>query len=118
VNTPSPSRLSAGQPAPEPPADLFDLYRTLIDADDRNDAPALARVGWVLFTAAACAQQALREVAGLLGELRSAARAAVAGDGSAASLALVRHVLATHGWLPPPDATPLQVLAAPSGEPL
>jgi hypothetical protein len=84
-----------------------------MDADDRNDAPALARVGWVLFTAAASAQQAHREVAGLLGELRSAARAAVAGDGSAASLAPVRHVLASHGWLPPPDATPLQVLAAP-----
>lgn len=94
--------------------ELSALYRTLIDADDRGDAAALARLGWALFTRASTAQHAHREAIGLLTELRTAARAATAGDGSPASLAPLRHVLATHGWLPPRDATPLQVLAAPS----
>jgi hypothetical protein len=48
----------------------------------------------------------------LLSELCAAARATVAGQGSPASLALLREVLAKHGWLPPPGATPLQMLAA------
>lgn len=73
----------------------------------------LARLGWDLFTMASAAQQAHCEAVGLLAELRAAARAATAGEGSPASLALLRHVLARHGWLPPPDATPLQVLATP-----
>jgi hypothetical protein len=96
------------------PEELSALYRTLIDADDREDAAALARLGWVLFAKASSAQHAHREAVGLLTELRTAARAATAGDGSPASLAPLRHVLATHGWLPPREATPLQVLAAPS----
>jgi hypothetical protein len=86
---------------------------TLIEADDRGDAVALARLGWVLFAMADTTQQAHREAVDLLAELRAGARAAAAGDGSPASLALLRHVLAKHGWLPPPDKTPLQVLAAP-----
>ncbi len=97
------------------PEELSALYKALISADDRGDAEALARLGWVLFTLASAAHQGHREAVGLLGELRTAARAATASDGSPASLALLRHVLAKHGWLPPPDATPLQVLAAPPG---
>ena len=98
------------------PEELSELYQALMDADDRGDPEALARLGWVLFTMASVAQQAHRESAGLLGELRTAARAAIAGDGSPASLAPLRHVLASRGWLPPRDATPLQVLAAPACE--
>lgn len=97
------------------PEELSALYRTLIDADDRGDATALARLGWALFTKASAAQHAHREAIGLLTELRTAARTATAGDGSPASLAPLRHVLAIHGWLPPRDATQLQVLAAPPG---
>lgn len=89
------------------------LYRALLDADDQGDAPALASIGWQLFALATTAQQADREAAILLDELGAAARAAVAGGGSPASLALLTHVLARHGWLPKPGATPLQVLAAP-----
>jgi hypothetical protein len=99
------------------PKDLIPLYRALIDADDRGDAAALARLGWTLFSIASTAQQAQRETVALLSELRAAARAASVGGESRASLALLRHVLAKHGWLPPPDATPLQVLAAPPGGP-
>lgn len=99
--------------ATELPKDLFALYGELIDADDQGDALALARLGWTLFTAASTAQQAHHEAADWLNELRTAARAAIAGEGSPASLALLRHVLAKHGWLPPLDATPLQVLAEP-----
>lgn len=95
-------------------ADLSALYPALLDADDRGDTQALARIGWILFGMASSSQQAHCEAAGLLEELRHAARVAAAGAGSPASLALLRRVLAKHGWLPPPDATPLQVLAAPA----
>lgn len=100
-------------PAVAPDDRLPALYRALLDADDQNDAQALASLGWQLFELASTAQQANREAAGLLYELGAAARAAVAGEGSPASLALLTHVLARHGWLPKPGATPLQVLAAP-----
>jgi hypothetical protein len=90
------------------------LYGALIDADDRSDPVALARIGWQLFSKACTAQQARRETAGMLIELRSAARVVVAGEGSPGSVALLRDVLARRGWLPPPGATPLQVLAAPA----
>ena len=99
------------------PKDLIPLYRALIDADDRGDAAALARLGWTLFSIASTAQEARREAITLLSELRAAARAASVGGESRASLALLSHVLARHGWLPPPDATPLQVLSAPPGGP-
>jgi hypothetical protein len=89
------------------------LYQALLDADDQNDAQALASLGWQLFELASTAHHANREAATLLDELGAAARAAVAGQGSPASLALLTHVLARHGWLPKPGATPLQVLAAP-----
>jgi hypothetical protein len=98
------------------PEELSELYQVLMDADDRGDPEALARLGWVLFTKASVAQQVHREATDLLGELGTAARAVIAGDGSPASLALLRHVLARRGWLPPRDATPLQVLAAPACE--
>jgi hypothetical protein len=98
------------------PEELSELYQSLMDADDRGDPEALARLGWNLFTMANAAQQARRESADLLGELRTAARAAIAGEGSPASLAPLRDVLARRGWLPPRDATPLQVLAAPACE--
>jgi len=105
----------AGPAGPARPAvapnDLIPLYQALIEADDRGDAAALARVGWILFAIASKAQHAQREALILLMELRAAASAVSAGNGSHASLALLRHVLATHGWLPPPNATPLQVLA-------
>jgi hypothetical protein len=96
-----------------PPEDLSELYSVLVDADDQGDAPALGRLGWTLFTMASTARQAYDEAAGLLDELRAASRAAVAGDGSPGSLALLRHVLTRHGWLPLPNATPLQALSAP-----
>lgn len=86
-------------------------HRVLTAAGDRDDAATLARLGSALFTMASAAQQAQREANDLLDELRTAARAAAAGDGSPASMAPLRHVLAKHGWLPPRDATPLQVLA-------
>lgn len=92
--------------------DLIPLYQALIEADDRGDAVALARVGWNLFAIASKAQQARRESHVLLMELRAAAGAVSAGEGSHASLALLRHMLSKHGWMPAPNATPLQVLAA------
>lgn len=95
------------------PSDLSALYGALIDADDRSDVVMLARLGWALFTIAGSAQQVHHETAGLLTELRAAASAACAGEGTPASLAPLRHVLARHGWLPRRGATPLQVLAAP-----
>jgi hypothetical protein len=95
------------------PTDLSELYKPLLEADDRNDAVMLARLAWSLFSMADAAQQAYSQAVSLLDELRGAAGATSAGEGSQASLALLRHVLAKHGWLPPPDATPLQVLAAP-----
>ena len=101
------------RPAAALPDDSSALYRTLLDADDRGDVVLLARLGWTLFTLAASAQQAHRETAGLLAELRAAAGATYAGNGTPASLAPLRHVLARHGWLPPRGASPLQVLAAP-----
>jgi hypothetical protein len=100
--------------AAETPEELPEFYRALMEADDRGDAMALARLGWALYTMASVAEQAHREALGLLGELRTAARAATAGHGSPASMAPLRHVLARHGWLPPHDATPLQALAAPA----
>ena len=96
------------------PDELLELYRMLLDADDRGEVAELARLGWTLFTIASSAQQAHREAVELLVELKTAARAAIAGEGSPAALALLRHVLARHGWLPPRDATPLQILAAPA----
>jgi hypothetical protein len=104
------------QPATTSPEDLRALYRALIDADDRSDPAALARVGWHLFSMTCAAQQAHSEAHGLLCELRGAARATIAGQGSPGSLALLRNVLARHGWLPPAGATPLQVLAAPAAQ--
>jgi hypothetical protein len=95
------------------PDDLSALYRALVDADDRQNALALARLGWVLFTVAITAEEAHRKTAGLLAELQAAASAAYAGAGSPASLELLRHVLARHGWLPEPGKTPLQVFATP-----
>jgi hypothetical protein len=103
-------------PATTLPEDLPVMYRELIDADNRSDPAALARVGWQLFSMICVAQQAHSEAHGLLSELRSAARAAIAGQGSPGSLALLRDVLARHGWLPPAGATPLQVLAAPAAQ--
>jgi hypothetical protein len=92
------------------PKSLCGLYSALVEADDQGDAQALARLGWVLFTKAGEAEHAQDEAAGLLAELRAAA-CAVAADGSAGSLGLLRHVLAKHGWLPPPGVTALQALA-------
>jgi hypothetical protein len=96
------------------PKGLFVIYGALMDADDRGDAAALARLGWTLFAMASADQRAYHEAVDLLNELRTAARAATAGAGSPASLALLRRVLARHGWLPPPGATPLQMLAEPA----
>jgi hypothetical protein len=101
------------EPAVATSEDLPALYRILVDADDRSDVAVLARLGWVLFTMASATQESHREAVGLLGELRTAARAAIAGDGNPASLAPLHHVLAEHGWLPLHDSTPLQMLAAP-----
>jgi hypothetical protein len=95
------------------PKDLCGLYSVLVDADDQGDTQALARLGWALFTKTSTAHEAHHEAVGLLTELRTAAGAVIAGEGSAASLGLLRAVLARHGWLPPSDATPLQVLATP-----
>jgi hypothetical protein len=92
---------------------LSAVYPALLDADNRGDAQALADLGWVLFEMASTAQQAQREAIALLEELRLAARVAAAARGSPASIALLRRVLASHGWLPARGATPLQVLAAP-----
>ena len=89
------------------------LYRALLDADDQRDAPALACLGWQLFALVSAMQEANREAAVVLDEVCAAARAAVAGMGSPASLALLTHVLARHGWRPKPGATPLQALAEP-----
>jgi len=106
---------NTGEPRPVTAvaADLSPLYAALMDADDRSDSQALALIGWMLFGVASAAQQAQDEAIGLLEELRLAARVATAGQGSPASLATLRNVLGRHGWLPPPGATPLQVLAAP-----
>jgi hypothetical protein len=93
---------------------LSAVYPALLDADNRGNAQALADVGWVLFGMAGAAEQAQREAVALLEELRLAARVAVAAGGSPASIALLRRVLASHGWLPARGATPLQVLAAPA----
>jgi hypothetical protein len=95
------------------PKDLCGLYSALVDADDQGDTQALARLGWALFTKVSTVHEAHHEVVDLLTELRTAARAVIAGDGSPASLGLLRVVLASHGWLPPSDATPLQVLSMP-----
>jgi hypothetical protein len=105
---------SENQTVTASPDELLELYRVLLDADDRGDTVQLARLGWTLFTMASAAQQAHCDAVDLLGELRTAARAAIAGEGSPAALALLRHVLARHGWLPPRDATPLQILASPA----
>jgi hypothetical protein len=111
--------LSRGRqrPAAAPLEEFLALYGMLVEADDQADAPELGRLGWILFAKASMAQEAYHDMADLLDELRAASRAAVAGDGNPASLALLRHVLARHGWLPPPDATPLQVLSAQSCRP-
>jgi hypothetical protein len=116
---PASSALRAAPPVDGPPSntspeDLLLLYLALIDADDRSDPAALARIGWQLFSLAGAAEQARDETSGLLSELRAASRAAVAGRGSPGALALLRDVLARHGWLPPSGATPLQMLAAPA----
>jgi len=111
-----PLRYGENKTATTTPEELSELYQLLMDADKRGDPEALARLGWVLFTAASAAQEAHREATGLVGELGTAARAVIAGDGSPASLAPLRHMLADRGWLPPRDATPLQVLAAPACE--
>lgn len=98
-------------PDPQRREELSTVFGKLIDADDRGDATALARLGWALFIMAGTAQQAQREAADLVQDLLTAASAATAGEGSPASLAPLRHLLARHGWLPPHGATPLQILA-------
>lgn len=106
------SRPRPGTPIPRAP-DTVALYCALVEADERGDAPGLARLAWVLFALASNAEEVNGSVLTVLTELTTAARVAIAGDGSVASLALLRHVLAKRGWLPPRDASPLQVLAAP-----
>ena len=75
---------------------------------------ALAGLGWALFAIASSALEDRRETVASLDELRAAARATVAAEGTTPAVALLRHVLAKRGWLPPPGSTPLQALAAPS----
>jgi len=82
------------------------LLCALVDADDRNDALALARLGWILFDMLCRAQQAKSDATDMLDELTAAARAVVAGDGSPASVGQVRDVLARHGWLRQPVPVP------------
>lgn len=103
------------RPGTPTPPDLGALYCALVDADDRGDAPGVARLAWALFALASNAEELNSSVLEVMTELTTAARAAIAGDGSVGSLALLRHVLAKRGWLPPRDASPLQVLAAPVG---
>jgi hypothetical protein len=98
----------------EAPDKLSALYPVLLEADDRGDVQALARLGWALFEIASTAEHAHLKATTLLHELCVAARVATAGRGGQASLALLRSVLARHGWLPPDGATPLQVLAGPN----
>lgn len=76
------------------------LLCALVAADDLDDAPALARLGWTLFDLLCRAQQAQCDAVETLGELRTAARAVVIGDGSHDSVRQVRDVLFQHGWLP------------------
>jgi hypothetical protein len=101
-----------GELAASIPDGLAALYRSFLDAADRNDTATLTRTAWALFTKASVAREAWCDTADLLAELRAAAQAAAAGQGSPASLGPLRHVLAGHGWLPPSGGTPLQVLAA------
>jgi len=82
------------------------LLCMLVDADDRNDALALARLGWTLFDLLCRAQEAKSEAVDMLEELTAVARAVVVGDGSQASVGRVRDVLAVHGWLRQPVPTP------------
>jgi hypothetical protein len=111
------NRLDPDSGSPVPPAlDPAALYSALVEADDQGDAPGLARLAWALFALASKAEEVNGSVLEALTELTAAARAAIVGDGSVASLALLRHVLAKRGWLPPRDASPLQVLAAPAGD--
>src|SRR6202453_2711725 len=56
------------------PEDLPVMYPELIDAANRSDPAALARVGWELFSMICLAQQAHSEAHCLLSELRRAAR--------------------------------------------
>jgi hypothetical protein len=74
---------------------------------------ALAGLGWALFAIASFALEDRRETVASLDELRAAARATVAAGDSGPAVAVLRHVLAKHGWLPPPGSSPLQALAAP-----
>jgi hypothetical protein len=90
------------------------LYSALVEAEDRGDTQVLARLSWVLFAEVSMVRQANQEAVSALAELRAATRAAVADNSSPASLAILRHVLAGRGWVPPPHASPLQMLAAPS----
>ena len=107
-------QLELTSPSADVTAELLrELYVRLFEADERGDAVALARVGWRLLAIITEVQEAEREAAAVLNTLRSAACAAIAGQGSAASLALLRHVLAGQGWLPSPGVTPLQAVAAP-----
>lgn len=92
---------------------LAAVYADLMDADDGDDARALAKVAWGLFALTSEVCGAHHEAIAMLDELCTAARAATAGKGCPASLAVLRAVLAKRGWLPPPSATPLQVLASP-----
>jgi hypothetical protein len=69
------------------------LLCALVDADARDDAAALGRLGWVLFDLLCQAEQARSEAVEMLDELTAAARVVVAGDG-AASIRQVRDVLA------------------------
>jgi hypothetical protein len=87
------------------------LLCALVDADDHNDALALARLGWILFDLLCRAQQARSEAVDMLDELRVAARAMVSGDSGQASADQVRDVLARHGWLHEPAQVPARVLA-------
>jgi len=91
--------------------DLYALYPALVDADERADALALARLGWQMFAMISEILLTHSEVSGQLSELRLAARVAAAGEGSPAALALLREVLARNGLLPAVGSTPLQVLS-------
>jgi hypothetical protein len=87
------------------------LLCALVDADDRDDTRALARLGWVLFDLLCRTQQAQSDAADMLEELRNVAQAVVAGSGSQASVGRVREVLAMHDWLRHPAPAPPRLLA-------
>jgi hypothetical protein len=82
------------------------LLCALVDADARDDAAALGRLGWVLFDLLCQAEQARSEAVEMLDELTAVARVIVAGDGGAASIRQVRDVLANQVALRQQAQTP------------